>query len=136
MALFVRSARSFSTRLAMVLLVAVGACSRNNPETGAAFDPRPEPITVFIKNENFLDVNVALISGGVTRRLGQVNGNSSGEFKVNASVASGQSVAITATPIGQSGRFTSQGLQVRPGQRIEVRIASSLRQSVTVVRDP
>jgi hypothetical protein len=135
MALFTRAARR-STRLAVALLIVTSACSRNNPETGAAFDPSPEPISVFVKNENFLDMNVSLISGGVTRRLGQVSGNGSGEFKVNASVANGQSVGITAVPIGQSGRYTSPGLQVRPGQRIEVRLASSLRQSTTVVRDP
>jgi hypothetical protein len=129
-----RSARRIGWRLAFGLLVA-GACSRNNPETGAAFEPRPEPISVFVKNENFLDVNVSIVSGGVTRRLGQVSGNGSGDFKINASVANGQSIAVTAVPIGQSARYTSPGLQVRPGQRIEVRIASTLRQSTTVVRD-
>jgi hypothetical protein len=123
-------------RLAFALVVAVAACSRNNPETGADFDPPPEPISVFVRNENFLDVNVSIITGGVTRRLGQVSGNGSGDFKLNASFANGQSVAVTAVPIGQSTRYVSPGLQVRPGQRIEVRIASSLRQSSTVVRDP
>lgn len=123
-------------RLAFALVVAVAACSRNNPETGADFEPRPEPISVFVRNENFLDVNVFVLTGGVSRRLGQVNGNSSGDFKLNASFANGQSVSVTAVPIGQSTRYVSPGLQVRPGQRIEVRIAASLRQSSTVVRDP
>jgi hypothetical protein len=118
-------------RLAFALVVAVAACSRNNPETGADFDPRPEPISVFVKNENFLDVNVSIVTGGISRRLGQVSGNGSSDFKLNASFANGQSVSVTAVPIGQS-----PGLQVRPGQRIEVRIAASLRQSSTVVRDP
>ena len=45
-------------------------------------------------------------------------------------------VAVAAVPIGQATRYVSPGLQVRPGQRIEVRIAASLRQSSTVVRDP
>ena len=123
-------------RLAIALVVAVAACSRNNPETGADFDPRPEPISVFVKNENFLDVNVSIVTGGVSRRLGQVSGNGSSDFKLNASFANGQSVSVIAVPIGQSTRYTSPGLQVRPGQRIEVRIAASLRQSSTVVRDP
>jgi hypothetical protein len=134
MSLTFRSTRRSSLTLAVALLAA-GACSRNNPETGAAFEPRPEPISVFVKNENFLDVNVSIVTGGVTRRLGQVSGNGSGDFKINASVANGQSVSVTAVPIGQSLRYTSPGLQVRPGQRIEVRIASALRQSTTVVRD-
>jgi hypothetical protein len=124
------------SRLAVALVFTLAACSRNNPETGADFDPPPEPISVSVRNENFLDVNVSLISGGVSRRLGQVSGNSSGDFKVNASIANGQSVSVTAVPIGQSTRYTSPGLQVRPGQKIEVRIAASLRQSTTVVRDP
>jgi hypothetical protein len=122
-------------RLAFAVVIAVAACSRNNPETGADFEPAPEPISVFVRNENFLDVTVSLITGGVSRRLGQVSGNGSSDFKINASVANGQSVSVTAVPIGQTARYTSQGLQVRPGQRIEVRIAASLRQSSTVVRD-
>src|SRR4051794_39231474 len=121
MALFTRAIRRSTTRLAFALLVVTAACSKNNPETGAAFEPRAEPISVFVKNENFLDMNVSLVTGGITRRLGQVSGNSSGDYKINASVANGQSISITAVPIGQTARYTSPGMQVRPGQRIEVR---------------
>jgi len=128
-------ARLFS-RIALVVALAVTGCSRNNPETGAAFDPRPEPIAVHVKNENFLDMNIAIVTGGVSRRLGQVSGNGSADFKVNWNVANGQSVSISATPIGQSGRYTSPGLNLRPGQMIELRVGSVLRQSSAVVREP
>jgi hypothetical protein len=115
---------------------AVAACSHNNPDTGAAFDPRPEPIPVHVKNENFLDMNIAILTGGVSRRLGQVSGNGSADFKVNWNIANGQQISVTATPIGQSGRYTSPGLNLRPGQMIEFRVGSVLRQSVAVVREP
>ena len=34
-----------------------------------------------VKNENFLDMNVAVVASGVSRRLGQVTGNSSARFQ-------------------------------------------------------
>src|SRR5207244_3439010 len=99
-------------------------------------DPRTEPIPIHVKNENFLDVNIAVVANGVSRRLGQVSGNGTGDFKINWSVANGQSVAVSATPIGGSSRYQSPGLNIRPGQMIEFRVGSVLRQSSAIVREP
>lgn len=121
------------TRLAIVAFAA-SACSRSN-KVEMEEEPRPEPIPVVVKNENFLDVNVAVLSGGVSRRLGQVSGNGSAEFRLNWNVANGQSISLTATPIGQNARYTSPGFSISPGQMIVVRIASVLYQSTTVVRE-
>ncbi|MGH9885181.1 MAG: hypothetical protein ACREBE_06615 [bacterium] len=124
-----------AARLVLATLIAAAACTHNNSETETEDVYRPEPIPVHVKNENFLDMNVAIVAGGVSRRLGQVSGNGSADFRVNWNVANGQAISVTATPIGQSGRFTSQGLSLRPGQMIDFRIGSVLRQSAAVVRD-
>ena len=124
------------TRFAVVLLF-VAACSRNAEQMEQdEADTRMDPIPIHVKNENFLDMNVAIVSSGVSRRLGLVTGNGSADFKVNWSVANGQQVSLSATPIGGSGRFTSLGLSLRPGQAIEFRVGSVLRQSTAVVREP
>jgi hypothetical protein len=124
-------------RLALAASLATAACSRQSPETGADFDPRPEPISIRVKNENFADANIAVVSGGVSRRLGQVSGNRTADFKINWSVANGQQVSVSATLIGQSTRpYTSPGLSLRPGQMIELHVAAVLRQSFAVVREP
>lgn len=121
-------------RAALIALVAVAACARRHgPETD--FD-RPDPIPVHVKNENFLDMNVYVVSSGVSRRLGTVSGNGTGNFTIAWSVANGQSFYLTATPIGGRGTASSGSLNVSPGQEIDFKIGSTLRQSAAIVHDP
>jgi len=120
----------------IAMFVVLASCSHPNQEYDPAFDLRPEPIAVHVKNENFLDMTVGVVVSGVVRRLGQVTGNGSANFTIAWSVANGTTIALTAIPIGQNARFTSTGLSVSPGQMIEFRIASVLRQSDAIVREP
>ena len=128
------SVRRWSITLAMISCVAVAGCSRGHTDTGE--DPRPDPIPIHVMNENFLDMNVSVVANGVSRRLGTVSGNSSGDFKINWSVANGQPITLTATPIGGRGSVASAALNVGIGQMIEFKIGSTLRQSVAIVREP
>lgn len=129
--------RRASMRFVVLALVALGACSHNQPpDADAEPEIEHEPIHVHVRNENFLDMNVAVVASGVSRRLGQVSGNGVGDFTINYNVANGQSIQVTATPIGGNGRYSSPNLSVGGGQMIDVRIASTLRQSSTVVREP
>lgn len=123
-------------RMAIAMVVVLASCSRANQELDTDIDPRPEPIPIHVKNENFLDMTVAVVAGGVARRLGQVTGNGSADFTIAWSVANGTTIALSAVPIGQNARFTSLGLSVAPGQMIDFRIAPVLRQSNAIVRDP
>jgi hypothetical protein len=43
---------------------------------------------------------------------------------------------LRAVPIGGNGSVTSQALSVGEGQEIEFKIASTLRQSTAIVREP
>lgn len=115
-------------------LAALAGCSRNKVDMGE--DYRPDPIPVHVQNENFLDMNVYVVVSGVARRLGMVTGNGKGDFKIDWNVAYGQSIVLRAVPIGGSGSITSPALSVGEGQEIEFRIASTLRQSTAVVREP
>ena len=124
-------------RFVVLALVALGACSHNQPARRTrSRRSQHEPIRVHVRNENFLDMNVAVVASGVSRRLGQVSGNGVGDFTINCNVANGQSISVTATPIGGSGRYTSPSLSVRRRPDDRVRIASMLRQSSAVVREP
>jgi hypothetical protein len=122
-------------RVALLFLVATAAC-KSRPQTGPELDARPEPIPVHVKNENFLDMNIAVVVSGVSRRLGNVVGNGSGDFTIDGNLALGQTLYLTATPIGGRGQATSGGLSIAPGQMIEFIVASTLRQSVATVHDP
>jgi len=121
-------------RAAAMLCVALAACSRNKGQED--FYPRAEPIPVHVQNENFLDMNVFVVSSGVSRRLGLVTGNSAADFKIAWSIINGQSIALTATPIGGRGSAGSGSLSVAPGQMIDFKIGSVLRQSTATVRQP
>jgi len=120
--------------VAGAVFAALSGCSHNKMETGE--DLRPEPIPVHVRNENFLDMNVYVVVSGVARRLGLVTGNSAGDFKISWSVANGQSIVLRAVPIGGNGSVTSQALSVGEGQEIEFKIASTMRQSTAIVREP
>ncbi len=123
------------TRVALLMLLAFAGC-KSHPQTGPDVDARPEPIPVHVKNENFLDMNIAVVVSGVSRRLGNVVGNGSGDFTIDGNLALGQTLYLTATPIGGRGQATSGGLSIAPGQMIEFIVASTLRQSVATVHDP
>ncbi len=134
-----RAARRTRTRARLVVLalIVLGACAHNqSAEMDMEDEPDHEPIRVHVRNENFLDMNISVVSSGIARRLGQVTGNGVGDFTIAYSVANGQSIAVRATPIGGSGSYTSPNLSVGGGQMVEVRLAASLRQSTTVVREP
>ena len=128
-----RDSRPVRIALALILFVAA-ACSRNKANDD--FYPRAEPIPVHVRNENFLDVNVAVVSSGVSRRLGMVAGNSAADFKIDWNVANGQGIVLTATPIGGRGSVASGSLSVGPGQVVEFKVGSVLRQSTAIVHDP
>lgn len=128
--------RSSTQRLRLVATFAVllAACSRNKANDD--FYPRADPIPVHVQNENFLDMNVFVVSSGVSRRLGLVTGNSAADFKIQWSIVNGQSISLTATPIGGRGSAGSGALNVSPGQMIDFKIGSVLRQSTATVRQP
>jgi len=132
-----RAVRRARLGVVVLALLAIAACARNkSDEEEADLEPSRDPIQVHVRNENFLDMTIAVLAGGVSRRLGLVTGNGVGDFTMAYNVANGQSISITATPIGGNGRYTSPGLSVGSGQMIEVRIGSTLRQSSVIVREP
>ncbi len=129
----VRSARRRAVG-SLLLLLAAAACSRSKKLDD--MEPRPEPVTIHVINENFLDVTVAVVAGGVSRRLGMVTGNNTSEYSIPWSVANGSGVTLTAAPIGSNARYASPTINVGPGQVIEFKIGSVLRQSVISVHEP
>jgi hypothetical protein len=116
------------------LVIAAGCTHGTQPDVGD--DPIPEPIPVHVRNENYLDMNVFVVAGGMPRRLGQVTGNSAADFTIAWSVAYGQPISLTAVPIGGMGSVNSGALSVGPGQVVDFKIGSVLRQSMATVHDP
>ena len=58
------------------------------------------------------------VASGVSRRLGTVTGNSAADFKIQWSLINGQTISLTATPIGGRGAAVDSGQwTVISGQR-------------------
>jgi len=116
---------------ASATLSAATACSRPN-EAAGELSPATS-IGLDVTNQNFLDMDVYVVSEGLATRLGTVSGNGSRHFMLNPSVAS-QDLRIVATPIGGNGRASSGTIAVGPGQTIDFKIGSSLRNSTVDIR--
>ena len=132
--------RRFCVRSLLIAGIAtsasLGGCGLAHRARTAAGGPAEyrEPIPLQVRNENYLDMNISVVSHGVARRVGTVSGNSNGAFSIDPSTVVGTDITILATPIGGSGRASSGSLSVAEGQHIEFRIGSVLRQSAAVVR--
>ena len=127
-----------STRILATVVGAAAAfgCSHNNPSPDDDIPRITPPIIVHVKNENFSDVNVAAVVSGVSRRLGTVSGNTSGDFAISYNTVNGQPLVLTAVQIGGRGSTNTPNLSVGPGQVIEFKIGSVFRQSTASVHDP
>lgn len=120
--------------LAVVLACAFGAACQHNkhPEPYE----RPDPIEIHVQSENFLDANIYIVAGGVQQRLGTVIGNSKANFTYQWNNGLATGVVMEAVTIGGQGTGRSITLSVNPGQVIEFKIASVLRQTFATVHDP
>ncbi len=130
-----RRGRTLARRLCTVAALALlSACSHGQSDQD---DPYPRHLTVpiHVENQNYLDMDVAAVIGGVSRRVGDVPGNSSRNFTITLSTAFGEPITMTARPIGGNGTFTSGPLNVGMGQSVEMRIGAMLRQSIAVLVD-
>ncbi len=118
----------------LFLALVSSACANHNANEQPA--PRMPPIPVHVRNENFLDMNVAAVVTGVSHRLGTVSGNGSANFQIAWNLVQSESFTLMATPIGGAGRFVSPAVNIGQDQEIEMRIGSDVRQSTVVVHEP
>jgi hypothetical protein len=128
--------RARTTALALMLLALATACVRHPQTEDEEPGIKADPIHIHVRNENFLDMNVFVIVNGVSRRLGTVTGNGSGDFTVDWGITIGQSIAIQAVPIGGRGSANSGQLSIGLGQMIDFTVAPVLRQSTVSVHEP
>lgn len=135
-----RTVRSAVVTLVIALLAlaaasGVSGCARAG--RGAALGnpiSADSGVTLVVRNDNFADVDVWVISYGLPTRLGVVMGSTSQSFALDATVARAPDLRFVATPIGGNGRANSGPVLVQPGQTIDFRIGMRLRLSTVTVR--
>jgi predicted small lipoprotein YifL len=107
------------TFLLVALLVATTACgtTRRGPV------PEGERTTVEVRNQNFLDMNVFVLSGSQRIRLGTVTGLSTRTLTIPSSLVFGSAtVRFQMNPIGSNARPVSQEITVSQGGQIVLTI--------------
>jgi hypothetical protein len=112
-----------------LLLVACGRQPQPSPDATPP-DVRNAEITVVVKNQHWLDINVYLLRGTASDRLATVTGASEKVVSVPWTRIGGSGqLRLRADPIGQSGELYTEVISVRPGSVVEWTIGSGLRQS-------
>jgi hypothetical protein len=122
-----RTLRAVALSLLFVAPVAGTACRSGNPYD--INNRQANDAVLIVENQNFSDVDVYALSGGLATRIGTVTGNSTMRFSLNASVIAASDFRLIATPIGGNGRGASGVLVARPGQTIKFTVAPVLNQS-------
>jgi hypothetical protein len=124
-------ARLAALALASCLVSAAPACRSAGPYD---VSQQANTATLVVQNQNFNDVDVYAVAGGLATRIGTVTGNSTGRFGLSEALYTAPDFRIVATPIGGNGRASTGPLVVSPGQTIEFTVAPVLRMSSVMLR--
>lgn len=114
-------------------LLTVSACSH----TGGGGEVRPTeiPVSVEVKNQHALPMEVFAVGSGITQRLGTVHPGMASHFTVPANLVGNGSVTFEARPSGNGQPFRSGEILLAPGAVVDFTIAPQLFNS-TVTRRP
>lgn len=120
-------------KLAAALLALVPiACATGNPPPAGELDV---PVTVEVRNRNWLDVHAYVVGAGQRFSLGLVTSNDEQEFTVpRIAMSSARDLVFIALPVGSRVGYVSEGLYVEPGDHVVWTIQNNLAQSSLSIR--
>lgn len=128
----------------LFLLVGLDGCglSRSSPEGEATIDTvsvdgpdfRNAEVTIMVRNQHWLDLNIYLVRGTSSERLATAGGLSTKVITLPwRRVGGAGTLRLGADPIGQDRGIVSEMIQVRPSSVVEWTIGSDLRNSYVSV---
>ena len=119
--------------LAAVLLV---GCARHTM-SGDAVDQRPSrdtPVTVEVENHNWSDIVIYLDRGNLSQRLGMVGTLHTAVFTFPfLQLGNTGNAKLRADPIGNLRSFSSEEINIQPGQSIKWTIENDIDRSFLAV---
>ncbi len=111
----------------LALGTAVAAPAQATDVRAEAQDSVRQGVTVYVVNNNSLDMRVYVIVGSVRYRLGTVNGLRRQTLKVPASaVSNGNDIRLVAVPFAQRSATYTRSILVYPGDELKYRIETRL----------
>lgn len=120
-------AGGWGRRAFLVLSVLVAACLGGR---GIA----PDPVTIEVRNDHFLDVTILAVRGGASVRIGTVGGHDTGELTLPETFRMPLDLRVRADPIGSRESWLSGTVPLVGGEVVEVHISPSLSQSTVSIR--
>ena len=122
-------------RTVLLACVLLPGCARH---TMAGDDtPRPDrdtPVSVEVENHNWSDMVIYLDRGNLSQRLGSVNAQNSAVFTFPyLQLGTTGSARLRADPIGNLRSFSSETLNVQPGQTIKWTIENDIDRSFLAI---
>lgn len=85
--------------------------------------------TLTVHNDFWLDVVIYVARSGARFRIGTVPGLGTETFRLSSALVPTQTVQLLADPIGQSEGYLTDMINASPGQRIELKLGSTLNMS-------
>ncbi len=129
----------FASAFAIILAVAgMSGCATSTPPLQSGF--RAPASSIRIRNHNWLDVRVYLVSAGgsVPIRIGTVTSMTTAVIPMRGQIASQAisqgSLQFLIRPIGSSMRYTTREILVNPGSVTELTVENRLEHSTLMVR--
>jgi hypothetical protein len=121
---------------ALAMLTCVATAVAEGCRSGSPYDvsQQSNTATLVVRNDNFNDVDVYAVAGGLATRIGTVTGNSTAHFGLSDALYNSTDFRVVATPIGGNGRASTGPISVSSGQTIYFNIAPVLRMSSASVR--
>lgn len=129
--------RSATFAAMAVALIGAGGCASAQPYDVSMFGEATadQGATLRVMNNNWSDMTIYAVRGGMRIRLGRVGGMSTGELRIPSGVmASSAPLRFLASPLASNRNFLSQVVAAVPGQRINLHLESNLNLSTFTVR--
>ncbi len=133
------ASRHFASALAIVLAAAgMSGCATSTPPLHSGL--RAPATAVRIRNDNWLDVRVYLVSANGSRpiRIGMVGSMTTSVIPLKGAVAaqafSQGSLQFLLRPLGSRVSYTTHAVHITPGNVTELTVATQLEHTTLMVR--
>ena len=115
---------------ALLLGLALVACHHGAGEPPEASPDRNLPVSVEVENHNWSDMVIYLDRGNLSRRLGSVGTLHTGVFTIPyLQLGNTGNARLRADPIGNLRSFSSEEINIQPGQTIRWTIENDIDRS-------
>jgi hypothetical protein len=120
---------------AFVLILATAASAQEAPPKPSD-KPRREDIQLVVQNDNYWDMHIYAMRGGLYRSLGIVTGLSTAELKVPEYLTlAGADFQVIADPIGSNLSYMTGPIVMGNAREIDLSVGADLALSSYVLKD-